>query len=227
MTEIFQMPTNETVAIVGVGGTGSHILDFVCKANVGQIHLFDDDEYDEKTPLRSPGPPAPGNARPKVTRHADRYKALHDQIVPHSERICEENAERLAPFDTVFLCSGGSGEFKRRIVDVCMDNGTLLIDVGMAAYVSGGNSINAMLRVTTLTKENHKHAKHIGLNESETDPATRNLQTVELNALNAALAVIQWKQLRGVYRDIKHEQHCVYDVQANCLSNRYTPKSPQ
>ncbi|MDE0421991.1 MAG: ThiF family adenylyltransferase [Gammaproteobacteria bacterium] len=225
MTEVLRPLASETVAIVGVGGTGSHVLDFVCKAKVKEIHIFDDDDYDEETPRRSPGPPATGDARYKVTRHADRYAALHDLIVPHPERIGEDNAERLTPFDTVFLCSGGSGRFKSKILDVCMRSGALLIDVGMAAYVSGRETINAMVRVTTLTRENHDHAGRIGLHESGTDPATRNLQTVELNALNAALAVIQWKQFRGVYRDIKHEMHCVYDVQANCLSNRYTSRS--
>ena len=36
----------------------------------------------------------------------------------------------------------------------------------------------------------------------------RNAQLAELNALNAALAVIKWKKIRGVYNDLERELNC-------------------
>src|SRR5258706_8069190 len=43
------------IAIVGVGGTGSYILDFVAKTPVDEIHLFDGDIFLNHNAFRCPG----------------------------------------------------------------------------------------------------------------------------------------------------------------------------
>ena len=45
----------ERVAIVGLGGTGSYVLDFVAKTPVQEIHLFDGDEFLTHNAFRAPG----------------------------------------------------------------------------------------------------------------------------------------------------------------------------
>ena len=45
------------VAIVGLGGTGSYILDLVAKTPVREIHLFDGDRFGQHNAFRSPGAP--------------------------------------------------------------------------------------------------------------------------------------------------------------------------
>ena len=213
--------SREKVAIVGVGGTGSHILDFVVKTPVARISLYDNDEYDDRTPLRSPGPKAPGNAKHKVERHAQRYGDR--RIHPHPVLIDKQNADQLGAYDTVFLCIG-AGPVKRRIVEVCMrkSNG-LLIDVGMAVRpVRTRRVLYGMIRITTLIPEKQGHAKRIGLDHPSSDPTSRNHQTIELNALNAAMAVIKWKKIRGVFEDSTGELHSLYNIASNRLSNRYT-----
>ena len=42
----------------------------------------------------------------------------------------------------------------------------------------------------------------------------------ELNALNAALAVIRWKKLRGIYQDLTQEGDCGYVLDGNRIINR-------
>ncbi len=39
-----------------------------------------------------------------------------------------------------------------------------------------------------------------------------NIQIAELNALNAAIAVIRWKKLFGVYRDSRKEVYAGYSI---------------
>jgi hypothetical protein len=51
----------------------------------------------------------------------------------------------------------------------------------------------------------------------EENEYNRNIQIADLNALNAALAVIKWKKLAGFYRDDRHEHHATYTVAANML----------
>src|ERR1700735_503349 len=45
------------VAIVGVGGTGSYVLDLVAKTPVREIHLFDGDAFLQHNAFRAPGAP--------------------------------------------------------------------------------------------------------------------------------------------------------------------------
>ena len=79
------------------------------------------------------------------------------------------------------------------------------------------------LRATTFVEDSHDHAKHCidfvggdGPGEYE-----RNAQMAELNALNAALAVIKWKKMRGFYSDLGHELDTMYVLDGNRLINRF------
>ncbi len=46
------------VGIVGVGGTGSYVLDLVAKTPVPEIHIFDGDVFYNHNAFRSPGAPS-------------------------------------------------------------------------------------------------------------------------------------------------------------------------
>src|SRR5688572_24496500 len=47
----------QKIAIIGLGGTGSYILDLVTKSPVGEIHLFDGDVFELHNAFRAPGAP--------------------------------------------------------------------------------------------------------------------------------------------------------------------------
>jgi hypothetical protein len=46
-----------------------------------------------------------------------------------------------------------------------------------------------------------------------------NIQIADLNALNAALAVIKWKKLWGFYLDLENENYSTYTIDGNMLLN--------
>lgn len=48
---------HEIVAIIGLGGTGSYILDFVAKTPAREIRLIDGDEFLQHNAFRAPGAP--------------------------------------------------------------------------------------------------------------------------------------------------------------------------
>ena len=50
--------STEDVAIIGLGGTGGYILDFVAKTPVRKIRLFDGDEFLQHNAFRAPGAPS-------------------------------------------------------------------------------------------------------------------------------------------------------------------------
>jgi len=62
--------------------------------------------------------------------------------------------------------------------------------------------LNGMLRATYYSLEHAHKMREMGLAELSDDPDNlyrTNIQIGELNALNACLAVIRFKQLRGFY----------------------------
>ncbi len=46
------------IGIVGLGGTGSYVLDLVAKTPAEEIHLFDGDEFAQHNAFRAPGAPS-------------------------------------------------------------------------------------------------------------------------------------------------------------------------
>ena len=50
-----RQPEGLKIAIVGAGGTGSYVLDFVVKTPVAEIHLFDRDVFLNHNAFRCPG----------------------------------------------------------------------------------------------------------------------------------------------------------------------------
>src|SRR3989339_218617 len=48
----------QQIAVVGVGGTGSYVLDFIAKTPVAEIHIFDGDLFLNHNAFRCPGAPS-------------------------------------------------------------------------------------------------------------------------------------------------------------------------
>lgn len=49
--------SNQKIAIIGLGGTGSYILDLIAKTPVSEINLYDDDNFCQHNAFRAPGAP--------------------------------------------------------------------------------------------------------------------------------------------------------------------------
>ena len=213
-----------SVAIVGLGGTGAYVLDFVAKSPVKAVHLFDGDRFWQHNAFRSPGAPTVDEltqAPQKVAYFQDRYSRMHRNIVPHDCYLDESNVEVLRDMDFVFV-SIDDGKAKQAIVTALEEYGVPFIDVGMGLYESEG-SLAGLLRVTTSTPQHRDHVreKHrIPFSERDAeDVYSQSIQIADLNALNAALAVIKWKKLCGFYRDLEREHFSVYEVDGNHVLN--------
>lgn len=223
-TDLARKLQPERVAIIGAGGTGSYVLDFVAKTWVREIHVFDDDPFLQHNAFRSPGPFAREEIEGgpiKSTLHSGRYASMRKGIVAHATCIDDTNVEQLADFDTVFLCMDGH-PIKARILEVCLARDTLLIDVGMGLH-RAGDSLAGILRTTAFHSGHRDHAEHcmdLAGDDAEGE-YDRNAQVAELNALNAALAVIKWKKIRGVYNDLERELNCEYVIDGNKLMNSF------
>ena len=213
----------ETVAIIGGGGTGSYILDLVSKTPVREIRVFDDDEFLQHNAFRAPGAPSIDDLREapkKVDYLKSIYSRMHRGIVAYSMALDATNLHLLDGVTFAFL-SMDAGKEKRLVVEKLEAIGASFVDVGMGLELDEG-SLGGILRMTASTpeKRDHVHQGRISFaGGGEKDLYSSNIQVADLNALNAAFAVIKWKKLRGFYRDLEEEHHCTYTTDGNMLLN--------
>jgi len=199
MNDVSFQLRGKKVAIVGLGGTGSYILDFVSRTHLDQIALFDDDKIHVHTIFRIPGfiPGAVGNK--KVNVLAEQYGHWHGGIKPFPERITLQNITNLRGFDFVFV-SIDDGPSRRDIVDWLTSNNIPFVDCGMGLNRSRG-ALNGVVRVTGVDRiayERSVGTPYLPIGSTQDDEYRKQAQIAELNALNAALAVIRFKQHLGL-----------------------------
>jgi hypothetical protein len=217
-----------SVAIVGLGGTGSYILDYLAKTPVEHIHVYDRDRFLQHNAFRSPGAPSVEELQEdlsKVEWFERIYSRMRKNIHPHDYYIDETNVEELRAMDFVFIAAD-SGKAKRLLANKLEEWGIPFIDVGMGLY-DCDTAIGGQLRVTTSTPEFHEHVaanrriSFAGEDEEKDGDNVYdlNIQIAELNAMNAALAVIKWKKLCGFFLDDTFEHHALYVVNGNAMIN--------
>jgi hypothetical protein len=212
------------IAIVGLGGTGAYVLDLVAKTPVREIHLFDGDTFFQHNAFRSPGAPSIDELRMKplkVNYLREIYSKMRRGVFAHEIFVDSESMEHLREMDFVFLCLDRGGA-KKSIVEALEQFGIHFVDVGMGVYLAE-DSLAGVLRVTTSTPKQREHIRaknRIPFSDRDGhNEYARNIQIADLNALNAALAVIRWKKLFGYYLDLEHEHYSAYTIDGNALVN--------
>lgn len=212
---------DEKVAIVGVGGTGSYILDLIAKTGAARIDLFDDDDFLQHNAFRAPGAASLDSLRnrpKKVDYLANIYSNMHRHIEPHAVRLGPDNFHLLDGTTFVFLCMD-SGSTKKALVADLERRNLPFIDVGMGLHLID-DALIGQVRVTTSTPELRPIEGRIPLEGTGLDNEyARNIQIADLNMLNAAFAVIRWKKYRGFYKDLEREHFSVYAIDGNHLLN--------
>jgi hypothetical protein len=215
------------VGIVGLGGTGSYILDLIAKTPVREIHLYDGDRFIQHNAFRSPGAHRGEDVAEvpqKVAHFARLYSQLRRAIVEHDGYVTEANVDQLRELDFVFL-TVDKGPARRLLVSKLEEFGTPFIDVGLGVYEVDG-LLGGMVRTTTSTPEQRQHVhdrNRIPFSGGEANDYRFNIQIADLNALNAALAVIRWKKLAGFYLDQEHEHFSLYQIGGNNIINEDLP----
>ncbi len=148
---------------------------------------------------------------------------MHSGIVDHTVYIDASNVEELHDMDFVFVCVD-DGESKKMIVEKLEAFGVPFVDVGMGVRVSD-DVLAGTVRVTTNTPNKRDHFRNrVSFEELGNNEYNRNIQVADLNALNAALAVIKWKKLFGFYLDLKSEYHSQFHTATNLFVNEDRPE---
>lgn len=137
-----------TIAIVGVGGTGSYILDLVAKTWVDRIILIDGDEFETHNAYRAPGAAAQEVLRAKRNKaeyFAEEYSRMHTGITAYPVALTPGNLDLLEEATFVFLAAADA-EARPEIMRWLRDRGIPFIDVGMS-FREGGGGLTGIAKV--------------------------------------------------------------------------------
>jgi hypothetical protein len=121
----------------------------------------------------------------------------------------------------VFICID-DGETKKILIEKLIACGISFIDVGIGIEIVDDSLIGSA-RVTSSSPEKSDHiSQRISFSDGGNNEYAQNIQIAELNALNAALAVIKWKKMYNFYYDLGKEYNSIYDINVNKLINDET-----
>mgnify|MGYP001331729185 FL=1 len=219
ISQLSKLFKGEIVALIGLGGTGSYILDHVSKAPVDEIWLFDGDKFYPHNAFRSPGAPARSELQPpphKVEYHARRYAQMKNSIIPNPISLCADNIHHLDGATFAFV-SMDAGPAKAKVIAKLEAMQLAFVDVGMGLHL-GSRGIGGTLRAVLSTHETRDAIRpHIPLNNSGEDEIyTANIQVSDMNSLNADMAIQLWKAHRRFYASFG-EPVWIYQVETHTM----------
>lgn len=199
--------TIDKVAIVGLGGTGAYILDALAKTPVKEIHLFDGDVIEPHNAFRLPGA-VPGSlvaiGLHKTAYLRDVYDHLRGGIESFPFRIDENTVQHLDGCDFVFIAVD-HGPSRGLIANHLMAKGIPFIDVGIGVEkIPEDVKLLGRARVSFVNPRHENAAKLVAglpVADDKNEEVYNNIQLVELNAINAMLAIVKYKQYLKFYSE--------------------------
>jgi hypothetical protein len=214
ITDLSSKFKDDVIAVIGLGGTGAYVLDFLVKTPVREIRAFDFDPFHVHNTFRSPGRLEPTElGKPKTEVYLSRYENFRTGLSVARKFIDASCSDELNSVTFAFVCVD-KGSSRAGIFDLLISRGIPFIDVGMGLKRKNG-PLNGMLRATYYSAEHAQTVRDKGLAELVGNPDDlyrANIQIGELNALNACLAVIRFKQLRGFYFEELPYYHLLFEV---------------
>ena len=203
-----QLVQREKLAVIGAGGTGGFIVDMISKCNVASIDIYDDDVVSQHTQLRWPGVVN----RLVVEEHRNKAEYLAQMYSSRTNRNIRGHALRVDRGDlsffrdkTMVFVAIDRGEDRRTILTGLTDMGVNFIDCGIDLHRAPDGLTASARIVRTAAGDNREQRMAIVERTPDRDMGEglyeAAIQTAEVNALNATLAVIAWKQGIGFYKD--------------------------
>jgi hypothetical protein len=145
--------------------------------------------------------------------YGGRYDNFRHRLKIERKRIDSSSGTDLEGVTFAFVCVD-KGSARSEIFDLLISKGIPFIDVGMGLDRKRG-PINGMVRATYYSVANAQSVRDKRLAEMSDLPDDiyrTNIQISEINALNACLAVIRFKQLRGFYFEEASYYQMVWEI---------------
>lgn len=214
ISDLAQNFKDEVIAIIGLGGTGAYVLEFISKTPVKEIRGFDGDVFHKHNQFRSPGAFKEEEfGKKKADVYQARYENLRENLKLVPKYIDSTCGEDLDGVTFAFVCVD-KGASRQQIFDLLIAKKIKYIDVGMGLKRKKG-ALSGQLRATYYSPDEAAERKAKGFAPLTDQPNAEyriNIQIGELNAMNAFMAVFKYKKLKGFYFDDLEDFHFLFRV---------------
>ena len=144
---------------------------------------------------------------------------MHSKVCPHAEYITEENVHILSEYDFIFI-SMDSNSDKKLIVNFLLEKDIPFVDTGIGLELVEGELIGQVRTSSVHGEQNWLANQYIPMGEDQEEDLYRsNIQIAELNALNAAFAVIEYKKYFDFYQDVRDNMQTIYSINVGEVIN--------
>ncbi len=209
----------QRVLVVGAGGTGSFLIDLLARTPIGSMTIVDFDRFWVHNLYRAPGPyHAEDIGRLKSELAFERARATHKYVSFLNGKLEDFPDDWLRAMTFVFLCVD-KVDVRRNAVQKLSSMSVPFIDCGLGMD-RGANGLQGMCAVTLSRPESRDRVlddlARAELVDVEGDYRTF-VQTSDLNAFNAALAIIQFKKFVSYYSEFPTSWQSIYSTQSGRL----------
>lgn len=198
---------HERVAVIGLGGVGAWMADFVVKADAAEVHGWDYDRIEPKNILRMPGGVDPNVwiGRPKAEWFEETYSVMHGKVRGHNVKVLPENVMAVTE-GTTFAFVAVDDAHDRMMVCDALANAKIPFVVGGLSPVRKDGRVRVSMRIVTA---------HVGVlswrnaipqvgQAGQDDYGSLDLSDVY--SMAASWAIQSWRKMRGQFWQEQREE---------------------
>ncbi len=211
----------ERVAIVGLGGVGAWIADFVVKADPQEVHGWDYDCIEPKNILRMPGGLDPNVwiGRPKADWFQETYSLIHTNVHGHNVKVLPENVQEVIEKTTFAFVAVDHADDRMMVCDTLANAGIPFVVVGLSP-VRKDKRVKVSMRIVTA---------HVGVSSwREAIPQVGqagqddygSLDLPDVYSMAAGWAMQSWRKMRGQFWQEQREECLHYSASDQSLIPR-------
>ena len=215
------MVAQERVAIVGLGGVGAWIADFVLKADPLEVHAWDYDRIEPKNILRMPGGLDPNVwiGRPKAEWFEETYSLIHTNVHGHNVRVLPENVQEVIATTTFAFVAVDNAHDRMMVCDALATARVPFVVAGLSP-VRKDKRVKVSMRIVTA---------HVGVSSwREAIPQVGqagqddygSLELPDVYSMAAGWAIQSWRKMRGQFWQERREECLVYRASEQSLKVR-------
>ena len=217
-TEWRNLVVQEQVAIVGLGGVGAWIADFVVKADPRAVHGWDYDCIEPKNILRMPGGlnPSAWIGRSKAEWFQETYSLIHTNARGHNLKVLPENVREVIQGITFAFVAVDNADDRMMVCDALASARIPFVVAGLST-VRKDKRVQVSMRIVTahLGAPSWRHAIPQVGQAGQDDYGSLDLPDVYSTA--AGWAVQSWRKVRGQFWQEQREECLDYSASDQSL----------
>ena len=208
----------ERVAIVGLGGVGAWLADFVVKADPREVHGWDYDCIEPKNLLRMPGGLDPNVwvGSPKADWFQQTYSLIHTNVHGHNVKVLPENVQKVIEGTTFAFVAVDDADDRMMVCDA-LANARIPFVVAGLSPVRRDKRVRISMRIV---------AAHVGVSSwrdaiPQVGQAGQedygSLDLPDVYSIAAGWAIQSWRKMRGQFWQEQREECLDYGASDQSL----------